>query len=117
VGDLKLSDAVSLEAIEAMSPEQRVTRLAPVDFLLRSLQRVELDDVLSARFSQGQRLPMVLGDGEFAVYAARSAATQAMPALQSRTGRLLGTARCEGGVLRPQRLLAAEPVVLQSERN
>jgi tRNA pseudouridine55 synthase len=117
VGDLKLSDAVSLEALEGMSPDQRGNRLAPVDFLLRSLQRVELDAALSARFSQGQRLPMVLGDGEFAVYAAQGAATQTSPALPCRTGRLLGTARCESGVLRPQRLLAVEPVVLQSERN
>src|SRR5690606_32283015 len=43
VGALSLDDAIGLDALEALEPEQRRARLAPVDALLVELPRVDLD--------------------------------------------------------------------------
>jgi tRNA pseudouridine55 synthase len=98
VGALTLGPALTLEALAALSEDQRAAALAPVDALLSSFPAVELDDELARRFLHGQRL--MLGSA-------------AAPAGRARVYResdrkLLGTARMqEYGVLEPERLIAA----------
>jgi len=93
VGDLRLADAVTLEALEGEAIEARRQHLAPADALLQSLARVDLDEALAARFVQGQRLKLnVNTSGRVRVYGAQQ---------------LLGTAVLEpDGRLQPQRLMA-----------
>jgi tRNA pseudouridine55 synthase len=97
VGPLSLDDALTLAALEEMSPGQRRASLRPVDSLLGSLPRVDLDDDLAGRFRQGQRLAL---DAEprgvrVRVYAPGE--------------ELLGTANVtEWGVVAPERLISNE---------
>ncbi len=95
VGRLKLDDALKLDALEEMAPALRRSALQPVDALVASLPRVDLDDALAERFRLGQRLAI---DAEprgerVRVYAPRQ--------------QLLGTANVtEWGVVAPERLMA-----------
>ena len=100
VGSLRLADAIALEAFEALAAQQRDARLLPLDTLIASLPRIDLDLAMSTRFLHGQRLPLPDARycGTVRVYGvldpARSGAT------------LLGTADLrDGGVLAPLRLL------------
>jgi tRNA pseudouridine55 synthase len=97
VGPLRLEGAVTLETFDAMPAEGRRSCLRPVDMLLDSLPRVELDEVLAGRFRQGQRLAMEAQP--------RGARVRAYgPA-----GDLLGTANVtEWGVVAPERLISNE---------
>lgn len=99
VGRLRLDDAVALAALEAMDAGKRRACLAPVDALVASLPRVDLDQALAERFRLGQRLAMdaqvdALARGQrVRVYAPHD--------------RLLGTANVsEWGVVAPERLMA-----------
>ncbi len=56
VGSHTLADAVRLEDFESMSPSARDATLRPIDTLIASLPRVDLDDALARRFVDGQRL-------------------------------------------------------------
>ncbi len=56
VGALSLAGAVTLEQLEAMTPAQRLARLAPVDSLLAGLPVLALEPALARRFMHGQRL-------------------------------------------------------------
>jgi tRNA pseudouridine55 synthase len=97
VGALALEAAVTLSELEALAPPQRRARLAPVDALLASLPRVQLDETLAARLRQGQRLAMGATplDARVRVYGPRE--------------ELLGTATVNHrGVLAPERLIANE---------
>jgi tRNA pseudouridine55 synthase len=97
VGALSLDDAVTLAALEAMSPADRRACLRPVDALLDSLPRVELDEALSGRFRQGQRLALDAQPkgARVRVYAAGA--------------ELLGTANVtQWGVVAPERLISKE---------
>jgi tRNA pseudouridine55 synthase len=97
VGALELDGAVTLEALEAMPIEVRRGTLRPVDELLGSLPRVDLDEDLAGRFRQGQRLAIDAGPrGErVRVYAPHD--------------ELLGTANVnEWGVVAPERLVSNE---------
>jgi tRNA pseudouridine55 synthase len=97
VGALSLDDAVTLAALEAMSPADRRACLRPVDALLDSLPRVELDEALSGRFRQGQRLALDAQPkgARVRVYAAGA--------------ELLGTANVtQWGVVAPERLISNE---------
>jgi tRNA pseudouridine55 synthase len=105
VGSLQLSDAVTLEKLEALSLSERLEQLAPVDYLLQGLRRVDLDAVVSARFLQGQRLRLDLEDGVYAVHGVRASGGEMS---------LLGTASSDNGVLRPKRLTVVEQEVRQS---
>lgn len=109
VGALTISDAVSLAALEAMTPAERRARLAPADALLAALPRVDLDPVAAARFRNGQRLP------EAALPAGRAVANVAPVRVRVYAdSRLLGLALWRNRVLAPLRLVAlesgAEPV-------
>lgn len=98
VGSLTLDGAVTLEALEAASEDQRAALLAPVDALLQTLPRVELGAEDSRRFLHGQRLPLQLSlpsAEQVRVYGARGEAGAS----------LLGVAAWHGGVLRPERLV------------
>lgn len=100
VGVLCVRDALVLDALEAMPQRERVARLAPIDTLLASLVRVELNETLAARFVQGQRLKMEPPQAE---------TDTNMPARVRVYGTrgLLGTALLEpDGRLQPQRLIA-----------
>jgi tRNA pseudouridine55 synthase len=98
VGDLTLAGAVTLEALDAATEDTRTTLLAPVDALLQTLPRVELDAEESRRFLHGQRLPLQLtlpNADHVRVYGVRDGAVAS----------LLGVAVWRGGVLRPERLV------------
>jgi tRNA pseudouridine55 synthase len=99
VGSMMLDHSVTLEALEEMPPVVRREWLLPVDALLTSLPRIELDQGLAARFTQGQRLAIEAEPREarVRVYSAGSAGQAG----------LLGTAVVdEWGVLRPERLIS-----------
>jgi len=96
VGALRVEDAASLPALEAMSLEQRRSALGAVDDLLASLRRIDLDETLAGRFRQGQRLAIDAEPrGRVRVYAPND--------------ELLGTANVgEWGVVAPERLISNE---------
>ncbi len=97
VGPLSLDDAVTLVGLETMSPTDRRACLRPVDSLLDSLPRVELDETLAGRFRQGQRLALDAQPkgARVRVYASGK--------------ELLGTANVtEWGVVAPERLISNE---------
>lgn len=104
VGSLRVEDAVSLERLEAMSPEQRSARLAPVDFLLAGLQKAELDDVHARRFLHGQRLRIAPAGAR-----KRDGAREQRVRVYCR-GALLGVATLEDGLLVPARLVGGAEV-------
>lgn len=92
VGDLVLEHALTLVELEAMDEGGRMMQLQPVDALLQSLPRVDLDAAGEQRFSHGNPvgLPPGLG-GKIRVYA---------------DGRLLGVGEPgNGGLLWPKRLV------------
>ena len=100
VGPLSLDHAVPMERLEGMAQEARRACLLPVDELLNSLASVTLDDELTQRFRQGQRLAIDAEPrgGRVRVYGA------------DRT--LLGTATVnEWGVVGPERLISNETSV------
>jgi tRNA pseudouridine55 synthase len=97
VGRLTIDNAVTLVALEAVPPAARREWLLPVDALLASLPRVDLDTSLAGRFRLGQRLAIEAEprDARVRVYAPDE--------------ELLGTANVtEWGVVAPERLLSNE---------
>jgi tRNA pseudouridine55 synthase len=97
VGPLRLEESVTLATLEAMPADARRACLRPVDTLLGSLPRVELDEVLAGRFREGQRLAMEAQPRGVRVRA------------YGPGGDLLGTANVtEWGVVAPERLLSNE---------
>jgi tRNA pseudouridine55 synthase len=97
VGPLTLDGAVELPVLEGMEMEARRTCLRPVDELLGTLPKVELDGELTQRFRQGQRLAIDAQPkgGRVRVYGADNT--------------LLGTATVnEWGVVAPERLISNE---------
>jgi tRNA pseudouridine55 synthase len=97
VGPLVLEGSVGPEALEAMAAEARRACLRPVDALLDSLPRVELDDALAGRFRQGQRL------------AIEAQPRGARVRVYAPNEQLLGTANVnEWGVVAPERLISNE---------
>ena len=89
---------MTLEALEAVPEDRRATMLAPVDALLQTLPRVELDAEDSRRFLHGQRLPLRLAlpnAEQVRVYGARGDVAIS----------LLGVAVWREGALRPERLV------------
>lgn len=102
VGNLTLNGAVTLELLDAAAEDARAALLAPVDALLQTLPRVELDAEESRRFLHGQRLPLRLAlpnADQVRVYGVREAIGAGA------TASLLGVAAWQDGVLRPGRLV------------
>ncbi|TAK90951.1 MAG: tRNA pseudouridine(55) synthase TruB [Burkholderiaceae bacterium] len=92
VGPLLLEQGVTLEQLAQLSAAERVHLLHPVDHLLQTLPRLDLDDAYAARFRQGQRLMVTANvSGRVRVYGG---------------DRLLGSALLEeSGRLQPERLV------------
>jgi tRNA pseudouridine55 synthase len=96
VAGLQVGDAVSLDALGAMSPAERRALLLPLDALITELPALALDESLAARFRAGQRISGFEGQtGRMRVYAVRC-----------EPDALLGVAVVDDGVLRPRRLVA-----------
>jgi tRNA pseudouridine55 synthase len=103
VGHLPLQGAVTLEALEQVEEGARAALLAPVDALLSSFPSIQLDETLSKRFLQGQRLalqkeglPLPATSGRIRVY-------------RQQDGQLLGSAQMqEHGLLAPERLISTQ---------
>ncbi len=98
VGALKLTQALALDALEAMQPGQRLECLAPVDFLLASLERTDLDEGHARRFLHGQRLRIAPPGGRAADPCAERVRVYCGDAL-------LGVATLDDGLLVPSRLI------------
>jgi tRNA pseudouridine55 synthase len=92
VGNLDIASAFSLDQLSSMGETLRLDVLAPVDFLLCELPKVDLDEASLARFGNGNPVRVGLPDGdEFRVYAG---------------DRLIGLGSRDGeGYLQPRRLL------------
>ncbi len=92
VGHLRLEQAVTLAALEALEPAGRRALLLPVDSLLGTLPSVALDRASAERFGHGQPIAHAGDWPRVRVYEAG--------------GALLGVARCGGGWLEATRLVA-----------
>lgn len=93
VGPFALRQAMTLEALEVISPAERRERLLPLEALLQSWPRLTLQAPLAAKFRQGRTMPVDSASGSFAVF--------------GEDAKFLGTGQVEpSGTLRPIRLLA-----------
>ena len=94
VGALSLEDAVTLQALETMSVDERLATLKPLDALMQTLPAVHLSENDRVRFCHGQRLALGLPScSRVRVYGPDE--------------QMVGTARVnERGVLEPERLIA-----------
>lgn len=100
VGALSVEDAVTLDQLSD-TDTGRTESLRPVDALLSSFGSVQLPEILSSRFMQGQRLALGQTDILLPNHAGR------VRVYADRDGRLLGTARLtDYGVLAPERLVS-----------
>lgn len=105
VGHLRLENTVTLDQLIEMSEEQRNSLLAPVDALLSSFPEVVLNEELSRRFLQGQRISLAKEGmthpsqlGRVRVYRIDN---------ESSSRQLLGSAQLqEFSVLAPERLIS-----------
>jgi tRNA pseudouridine55 synthase len=99
-GHFEISQCTTLDALEALSEDDRLKRLEPVDSLLPGHDRVTLDAENAGRFLSGLRRRGVWEDCEqVAVFA---------PSPKAGEGEfvILGTAHIKGGELIPGRLLS-----------
>jgi tRNA pseudouridine55 synthase len=102
VGPFEVSDAIGLERLEQRSMAQRRERLLPIDALLQSLPRVDLDLEASEQLGHGKQIACSAGGAQRArVYGPR--------------GRLLGVATVDHGMLIARRLLSQARVVEREE--
>jgi len=91
-GGFDVGEAMSLEALDALDDDARDARLLPVDTLLASLPRLDLEAGDAWCLERGQAIAVGdLPDADYRAYAA---------------GRFVGVARANAGVLRPRRLRA-----------
>jgi len=92
VGPFALRQAMTLEALEAISLAERRERLLPLEALLQSWPRLTLEARLAARFRQGQTMSVDSASGSVAVF--------------SEDAKFLGTGQVDAsGTLQPKRLL------------
>ena len=117
VGELHLSQAMTLEGLDSLSAVQRLEQLLPIDRLVQHLLPIELTPDLVLRFLQGQRLPLGKSDDEALNLYRKS--YDGLPIDSSRAidgetplllrvyqkERLLGLAQLDHGILRPKRLI------------
>ena len=96
-GALRVEDALTLDALAAMTEAERDARLAPADALLAGWPRVQLPDDEAGRFLTGLRRRVALADAAAVrVYGPRDA--------------FLGSAHITGGELIADRLLSPAEV-------
>jgi len=92
-GGFRLEDAATLEALAAMTEEERGHALLAADAPCATLPRCELSDAQAHALAQGRALSgLGIADGLYRVYAGVH---------------FRGLAHAEGGVLSPRRLVAA----------
>ena len=105
VGELSIAQSISLDALEALSGRsERRACLAPVDSLLGSIRRIDLDTIAAQRFCHGQLVPMP------ADMPLQSESTT-IPRLRIYGGdRLLGLAVPHAGMIKPLRLMSTAPI-------
>jgi tRNA pseudouridine55 synthase len=95
-GGFALADALTLEALEAMSETKRDAALRPAETLVAQLPRLDLEAVDAMRFVKGQALARArFADGLVRVYT---------------DGNFAGIAELADGVLRPRRLVSAQAI-------
>jgi tRNA pseudouridine55 synthase len=128
-GDFDISQCVTLQALEAMSEEERLARLKPVDSLLPGHTRLTLDADNAGRFLSGLRRRGDWPDNDRVAVLGPAPSPQPSPAggrgsshpLALGEGRgegcLLGTAHIKGGELIPVRLLSPPEIsqILESK--
>jgi len=93
VGPFALDRSMKLEALEAISPQQRRARLLPSEALLDAWPRFRLAAEVTVKFRRGQAVPAEIADGNVAVF--------------GEGGTFLGAGEVSGGMLRPRRLMAS----------
>ena len=99
-GGLQIDQALTLAQLEALSDDERMAALQPVDSLLAGHTSVMLDSDNAGRFLSGLRRRTELPDNEHvAVYGPSAGSEQATKAL-------LGSAHIKAGELIPTRLLS-----------
>jgi tRNA pseudouridine55 synthase len=96
VGELRIAQAVGLDELQSLTPEQRRTTLLPIDALLSSLEQLELDAETAGRFMHGQRIR----------WRATGTDLEARRVAVRGPGGLLGLAHLDDGLLTPVRLIA-----------
>ncbi len=105
VGDFAVDAAHEADALERMSPEQRLRTLLPVDAGLRDLPRLELTQEQAARLYQGQAVDL-------------GPATASMPNVRLYEahggGRFLGLGQSALGTLRASRLISQSGPAVKS---
>jgi tRNA pseudouridine55 synthase len=102
IGPFDVSSSIGLDRLEALPIEARRRQLLPIDALLQSLPRVDLDRQASEELAHGRQVAWGAGSAQRArVYGPQ--------------GRLLGVATVDHGVLVARRLLS-RPQPLESER-
>jgi tRNA pseudouridine55 synthase len=107
------ADAITLDALESLEPLQRLRHVLPVECLLGSYERIDLDAIHTRRFLDGQRLRVgpslmlpqvspdpVSADVKVRVYGQRSASPSPPT--------LLGLAQLVDGVIAPIRLISTQ---------
>jgi tRNA pseudouridine55 synthase len=101
VGNLLIADAMTLDALAALSETDRKNSLLPADSLLSELTPVVLPPELASRFMQGQRLSL---DKERFNYPSGGVGRVKVVDV---TEKLLGVASLSSeGVLQPERLVS-----------
>ena len=93
VGPFRLSQSITLDALEALPIAERRDRLLAPEALLGSRPRLMLEAQLAAKFRHGQAVPVGSASGSVAVF--------------GEDGMFLGTGEVDAsGTLQPKRLLA-----------
>jgi tRNA pseudouridine55 synthase len=101
VGNLLIADAMTLDALEALSETDRKNSLLPADSLLSELTPVVLPPELASRFMQGQRLSLGKEGIDYL-----PAGTERVKVLDTKQI-LLGVASISAeGLLQPERLVS-----------
>jgi tRNA pseudouridine55 synthase len=119
-GHFDISRCTTLEGLEAMSEDERRSRLMPVDSLLPEHTRIALDEENAGRFLSGLRRRGNWPDNEqIAVFGPAAGEPPSQPSFKGGRGEftLLGTAHIKGGELIPDRLLSPAEVaqILESK--
>ena len=99
-GGFDVADAVTLEALDAMTVDERERLLLPASVLVAHLPRVELDAAASAAFLHGRAVQLAEREA-----ASASAGVHAVFARQA----LVGVADVVEGIVRPRRVIGNLP--------
>jgi tRNA pseudouridine55 synthase len=109
-GELDVKDAITIEALEALSAAEREALLMPADVLLAAWPEVRLADDEAGRFLCGLRRRVALADAP-SVRVYRDGPSPSAPGAETPRA-FLGTAHIEAGELIADRLLS--PIEVES---